>query len=92
MKIPAYPEDEESRLEVLSNLGIVYSPAEERFDRITRLARRVFEVPIALVSIVTANTQWFKSCQGLGTAETSRKISFCGHAILIDDPLVIIDT
>lgn len=92
MKTPETPENEESRLSRLHSLGLIYSPAEERFDRITRLARQVFEVPIALVSLVTAKCQWFKSSQGLATRETSREISFCGHAILDDGLMVIPDT
>jgi diguanylate cyclase (GGDEF)-like protein len=91
MKAPAIAPDEKERLKILDDLGIVYSPAEERFDRITRLARRIFDVPIALVSLITSNTQWFKSSQGLTVCETSREVSFCGHAILGDDVFVIPD-
>jgi len=91
MKTPALPVDEESRLAVLDCLGIVYSPAEERFDRITRIAKRIFNVPIALVSLVASDIQWFKSCQGLTITETPREISFCGHAILMDEPLIVPD-
>ena len=79
MKEPVLPADEESRLAALNSLGIVYSPAEERFDRITRIAKRIFNVPIALVSLVASDIQWFKSCQGLTITETPREISFCGH-------------
>jgi diguanylate cyclase (GGDEF)-like protein len=64
---------------------------EERFDRLTRLAKRLFGVPIALVSLVDANRQWFKSCVGLEATQTSRDISFCGHAILGDDIFLIPD-
>ena len=92
MKKPALPEDEESRLAALDGLNIVFSPAEERFDRITRLARRMFDVPIALVTLVASDIQWFKSSQGLTVTETPREVSFCGHAILMDQPLVISDT
>ncbi len=92
MKKPELPVDESSRIAALNSLGIVYSPVEERFDRITRIAKRMFDVPIALISLVAADQQWFKSCQGLTVAETPREISFCGHAILMDEPLVISDT
>jgi signal transduction histidine kinase/CheY-like chemotaxis protein len=91
MKTPPLPANEEQRLAALRALGILDTPPEERFDRITRLARRLFGVPIALISFVDAERQWFKSCQGLGVAETPRDISFCGHAILTDGPLVIPD-
>ena len=67
------------------------TPAEERFDRVTRLATRLFGVPIALVSLVDEHRQWFKSRQGLEAAETGRDISFCGHAILDRDVLVVPD-
>jgi diguanylate cyclase (GGDEF)-like protein len=92
MKAPAVHPAEPERLLKLNALNIVYSPAEERFDRITRLARKIFDVPIALVSLVTEKCQWFKSAQGLGVNETPREISFCGHAILRDDALVVPDT
>nr|WP_308936692.1 sensor domain-containing diguanylate cyclase [Duganella radicis] len=65
------------------------TPAEERFDRVTRMARRMFRVPVALVSLVDENRQWFKSAQGIDTCETPRSVSFCGHAILGDDIFVI---
>lgn len=85
------PPDDVPRVAALHALGVLYSPAEERFDRITRLACRLFDVPIALVSLVAEKCQWFKSRQGLDVAETPRRISFCGHAILRDEPLVVPD-
>ncbi|MEJ6774299.1 MAG: GGDEF domain-containing protein, partial [Porticoccaceae bacterium] len=57
-----------------------------------RMAKHMFRVPIALVSLVDENRQWFKSCIGLDVSETSRDISFCGHAILGDEVFVIPDT
>lgn len=92
MHIPAKPADESTRLDTLRALNILDSSPEERFDRLTRLAKRLFGVPIALVSLVDADRQWFKSCVGLSASETSRDISFCGHAILGDDILMIPDT
>jgi hypothetical protein len=89
MKKPIIPENEASRQRVLDDLEIVYTPAEERFDRITRVAKRLFDVPIVLISLVNENSQWFKSCQGLTVSETSRDISFCGHAILGKDTFII---
>jgi diguanylate cyclase (GGDEF)-like protein len=88
---PAIPVDEADRLGTLRSLNILDTLPEERFDRLTRMARRMFGVPIALISLVDENRQWFKSCQGLGASETSRDISFCGHAILGDDILVVSD-
>jgi diguanylate cyclase (GGDEF)-like protein len=86
------PDNEKSRLETLHNLGILDTPAEERFDRITRLAKRLFDVQICLVSLVDCDRQWFKSRQGIDAEETSRDISFCGHAIMQDDVFVVQDT
>jgi len=91
MKKPGQPSDEIERLELLESLNLVYSPAEERFDRITRLAQRLFNVPIALVSLVAKDKQWFKSASGLTAAETPREVSFCGHAILQEEPLIVFD-
>lgn len=84
MQAPAIPEDEEVRLETLRSLHILDTIPEERYDRLTRLAKRLFGVPIALVSIVDADRQWFKSAVGVEASETPREISFCGHAILGD--------
>ena len=69
------------RLGALRASGLLDTPAEERFDRITRMAQRLFDVPIALVSLVDEDRQWFKSRQGLEIKETPRAFSFCAHAI-----------
>ena len=92
MKTPATSVDEAVRLTTLPSLDILDSLGEERFDRLTRMAKHMFRVPIALVSLVDENRQWFKSCIGLEVSETSRDISFCGHAILGDEVFVIPDT
>ncbi|MNS09163.1 Autoinducer 2 sensor kinase/phosphatase LuxQ [compost metagenome] len=91
MMIPPKPANEADRLASLYSLRLLDTPHEERFDRVTRLARYLFDVPITLVSLVDVNRQWFKSCQGLDVSETERDISFCGHAILEPGPLVIVD-
>ena len=88
---PATPVDELLRLETLRNLKILDTDPEERFDRVTRLAKRIFGTPIALVSLIDNDRQWFKSRQGLDATETARDISFCGHAILGDETLVVED-
>lgn len=82
MIAPDLPADERRRLATLRALGLLDSPAEERFDRITRLAQRLFDVPTVLVSLIDEDRQWFKSSQGTDVSETSREVSFCGHAIL----------
>jgi len=91
MREPEMPLDETARLMSLHSLRILDTPSEERYDRLTRMARRVFGVQIALVSLVDSDRQWFKSKQGLDACETSRAISFCGHAILSREPLVVSD-
>ncbi|HZB96400.1 MAG TPA: GAF domain-containing protein, partial [Herpetosiphonaceae bacterium] len=85
------PADEAQRLAALRALKILDTPAEERFDRITRLAQRLFDVPIVLITLIDADRQWVKSCHGVSRSETSRDGSFCAHAILGDDTLVIPD-
>jgi len=91
LKKPDIPRNEQSRLKSLRSLDILDTPPEERFDRYTRMAKRMFGVPIALVSLVDENRQWFKSCFGLPVRETPRDISFCGHAILGKEVFVIPD-
>ena len=92
MKAPEYPKNEDIRVAALRSLDILDTEPEERFDRLTRIAKRLFKVPIALVSFVDINRQWFKSCQVLEVKEMPRDISFCGHAILGDDIFIISDT
>ena len=92
MRIAQKSSGESARLKALSSLNILDTPQEEHFDRVTRMARRLFGVPIALVSLVDENRQWFKSRMGLDVTETPRDISFCGHAILGDDIFYIPDT
>ena len=91
MKTPDTPGNEKQRLATLRSIDILDTDPEERFDRLTRLAKRVFDVPIAMVSLVDENRQWFKSKVGVDACETSRDISFCGHAILGDGPFIIDD-
>ena len=91
MIAPAHPLNEASRLSSLRSLHILDTAEEERFDRLTRLAKRLFGVPIVLISLVDADRQWFKSCVGLNASEMPRDISFCGHAILSDDILIVPD-
>jgi diguanylate cyclase (GGDEF)-like protein len=91
MQAPAIPFNEGTRIDSLRALNILDTSPEERFDRLTRLAKRLFDVPIALVSLVDTNRQWFKSCVGLDATETPRDVSFCGHAILGDDIFLIPD-
>ena len=82
---------ESARLENLLSYDILDTVPEESFDRITRLAKYIFEAPVALVSLVDGDRQWFKSNQGLSVCETPRDISFCTHAIKHNEPLIIRD-
>ena len=91
MQKPELPDNEQQRLQALHKLGILDTAAEERFDRLTRMASVLFSVPIALVTLVDNKRQWFKSRQGLDVCETSRDISFCGHAILQHDIFEVCD-
>ena len=88
---PRIPDNEIERLKTLHNLQILDTPPEERFDRLTRLASTFFKVPTVLVSLVDKDRQWFKSRCGLDATETSRDISFCGHTILRNEPLIVQD-
>jgi GAF domain-containing protein len=85
------PSDEAARLRALHERGILDSPADERFDRITRIARRLFDVSAALVTLVDAERQWFKSAPGLDVQETPREVSFCAYAIHDDGMFVVPD-
>ncbi|MGE1176850.1 sensor domain-containing diguanylate cyclase [Pseudomonas sp. BW7P1] len=91
MLVPGKPVNEAARIQALHGLNLLDTAPEERFDRLTRLARRLFNVPIALVTLVDKERQWFKSCVGLDTTETPRSVSFCGHAILKDELLLVPD-
>lgn len=91
MRAPT-PDDESDRIAAVRRLGILDSEAEERFDRITRLATAVLGTPVSLVSLVDEERQWFKSARGWDRREASRDASFCAHAILGDEPFVVSDT
>lgn len=83
------PENEQQRLEALKSYAILDSLEEEEFDRITELASIICGAPIALVSLIDENRQWFKSNRGLNIKETSREISFCQYAIMDDQILEV---
>ncbi len=85
------PLNEEERIAELRALRILDTPPEERFDRLVQLAAHLFGVPIAYIAMVDSDRQWFKSKCGLTDDQTGRDISFCGHAILNKEPLVIND-
>ena len=89
---PPVPDDEEQRLAALRRLRILDTGSEERFDRLVRVASALFDVPTALVSLVDRDRQWIKSSCGFDARETPREISFCAHAIVKRDVMVVPDS
>lgn len=85
------PDDEAQRLAALRALLILDTPPEERFDKVVAFAQAEFDVPVALISLVDGERQWFKANVGLPLCQTARDISFCGHAILQPDILLVPD-
>ncbi len=91
MQAATVPPDDDARVQSLRRLLVLDTPPQERFDSLTAYAASVFQVPIALVSLVDRDRQWFKSRCGLGVTQTPRDLSFCGHAILRDEVMVVRD-
>ena len=87
---PIIPHQEEARIKALESYKILDTLAEKEFDEITLLASEICKVPISLISLVDGDRQWFKSKVGLNAEETSRQISFCGHAINSPGEILIV--
>jgi len=85
------PENEEARQAAVERLGLLDTPAEERFDRHARIAAAALDAPIALVTLIDRDRQWYKSHYGFEFSETARDVGFCSHAILQSEPLVVND-
>jgi GAF domain-containing protein len=85
------PETEKKRLKVLWEYHVMDTVPEEMFDELTELAARICEAPIALISLIEEDRQWFKSRVGTSLQETSRDVSFCTHAIRQADLFVVPD-
>ena len=85
------PPDEAQRLDAVRRYEILDTAPEAAFERLTRLAARLFDVPVAIVNLLDAERQWFKSCHGLNFSETARDIAFCAYAILSDELLLVPD-
>lgn len=85
------PDGEASRLQVLHETGLMHSGHSAEFDAITRLATQILECPIALISIVGEDEQWFKANVGLDAKGTSREVAFCGHTIMDRQPMIVGD-
>ncbi|HSX84441.1 MAG TPA: PAS domain-containing protein [Cellvibrio sp.] len=90
MKAPL-PEHEKRRQLALHRFNILDTPREQSFDDLAQLAMTMCEVPIAVVSLIDRDRQWFKSCLGLDATETPRDIAFCAHAILTPDDLLVVE-
>jgi PAS domain S-box-containing protein len=88
---PPQPKNEKRRLEVLWQYDVLDTPAESAFDDLAELAAEICRAPIAIITFVDEQRQWFKARIGLDASETSREISFCGHAILGSDLLIVPD-
>ena len=88
---PFLPDHEKNRLATLYQYQILDTPAEAVFDDLTNLAAQICDTPIALISLVDAERQWFKSKLGLTVSETPRSVAFCNHAILQNQPLIVED-
>jgi diguanylate cyclase (GGDEF)-like protein len=88
---PALPPDEVGRVATLRSLRVLDTEPEERFDRLTRIAMRMFSVPIAQISLIDSDRQWIKSSAGCAAAETPRSHSFCAHAILGSGVMLVPD-
>ncbi len=89
--IAPVPSNEKQRLKVLWQYEVLDTVPEEVFDDLTELAARICGAPIALISLVDENRQWFKARVGVRQTETARDISFCAHAILQEDLFIIPD-
>ncbi|WP_417688427.1 PAS-domain containing protein [Roseibium sp.] len=90
--LAVYPDNENSRLDALHALSIIGTKRQAEFDDVVAAVADIFECPIALVSLVDTDHQWFKACTGLDLETTPRNISFCQHTILSREPLVVPDT
>lgn len=89
MIVAPKPDDEEQRLQALRDYDVLDTGAEASFNDVVHMVSAICEVPIALVSLVDAERQWFKAKVGLDAQETSRDLAFCAHAILHRQPMVI---
>ena len=86
-----FPVDEAARIAALNRYAILDTPPEQKFDRITGMVSDICEAPIALISLIDSERQWFKSHLGMDATETPRDIAFCDHTIREDDLFIVPD-
>ena len=86
------PENEIQRLEFLHSLSLLDTSKDENLERIVSLCREIFDMPIADISVIDGDRQWFKSMQGLGICETDRELAFCNYPVATGQPLEVLDS
>ncbi|WP_133480238.1 GAF domain-containing protein [Cognatilysobacter segetis] len=91
MLAPTFPDNEAARVHAIQRMDFAGPERDERCQRYARLARVVMDTPMAMVTIVGPDAQWFRGCEGLAVTSTSRAVSFCGHAILQDGLFMVGD-
>lgn len=91
MEIAKVPNNEKERLKALHSYNILYTDFEKQYDEIVKLASYICDTPIAVISLVDKDKQWYKAKVGIEARETSRDLSFCAHAINLDDTLIVND-
>ena len=90
MQSAPLPSNETTRLARLRGIGVLDSLPQQAFDDITALAASICGAPIALISLIDEDRQWFKSRLGLDTPQTPREVAFCSHAILQPDEVMVV--
>jgi GAF domain-containing protein len=91
MMKPPIPDNESARLKALHDLEILDTKEERVFDGLTSLAAYICKTPVALISLIDSDRQWFKARHNLSETETSRDLSFCAHAILQNETFTVPD-
>ncbi|MFM1966640.1 MAG: hypothetical protein RL134_2365 [Actinomycetota bacterium] len=88
-----YPraDDDAQRVAFLADLAVLDTAPDANLDRITEMCRDVFGVPVAVITLVSDERQWFKSVQGLDVCETSRDVAFCNYTILSEEIFEVVD-